>query len=282
VIQALSTIVWLALLIAIFVPLERLFAVHAQPVWRKGMGRDLAYYFLNALIPALLLGVPAALFAMASHRILPEAWFAFVGGWPLWLRLAAALIVADFGAYWGHRLSHASPLLWRFHAVHHAAPQMDWLVNTRAHPLDLVFVRVCGLATVHAVGLASAPAAGGPDVVSMLVIIWGTIWGFFVHANLRWRFGLLEWLVSTPAFHHWHHVLEGPVDRNFAATFPIWDRLFGTLWLPAAWPESYGTPTPVSDGLLEQLLTRPPSGGERSHSAENGLGLGQRAADDFR
>ena len=29
---------------------------------------------------------------------------------------------------------------------------MDWLVNTRAHPLDIVFVRLCGFIPMYALG----------------------------------------------------------------------------------------------------------------------------------
>ena len=54
-------------------------------------------------------------------------------------RLLAAFAVSEIGGYWGHRLSHEIPLLWRFHSLHHAPEHIDWLINTRAHPLDQVF-----------------------------------------------------------------------------------------------------------------------------------------------
>jgi hypothetical protein len=49
---------WLAVLAVIFIPLERLFAAHPQPVLRKGFGTDLCYYFLNSLFPVFVLSVP--------------------------------------------------------------------------------------------------------------------------------------------------------------------------------------------------------------------------------
>ena len=53
--------VWFFLLMLVFVPLERAFAVRRQNVFRKSFGVDLGYYFLNGLLPKLLLAVPMAL-----------------------------------------------------------------------------------------------------------------------------------------------------------------------------------------------------------------------------
>lgn len=68
-----------------------------------------------------------------------------------------------------------------------------------------------------------------------VVTIVGTIWSFFIHAKVRIRLGPLEWLISTPAFHHWHHTNDQHRDRNFAAIFPVIDLIFGTSWLPKHW-----------------------------------------------
>ena len=60
----------------------------------------------------------------------------------------------------------------------------------------------------------------------------GTIWGFFIHPNVGWRFGWLEWIVSTPHFHHRHYTQEDHIDRNYASMLSIMDVLFGTRYLP--------------------------------------------------
>jgi sterol desaturase/sphingolipid hydroxylase (fatty acid hydroxylase superfamily) len=65
----------------------------------------------------------------------------------------------------------------------------------------------------------------------------------------------LEWLISSPAFHHWHHTNDEHRDHNFAAIFPWIDKLFGTAWLPKHWPPVYGTDTKVSPNIIGQLLT---------------------------
>ena len=239
---------WLVLLTTIFVPLERLFALHPAKILRRDVWKDVGYYFLNSLLPAALMATPLALIATLAHRLVPTDWYASVQNMPLWIRIIAGLIVADIGSYWGHRLSHTMPWLWRFHAVHHSATHLDFLVNTRTHPIDLVVVRMFGLVPLTLLGLGSSGAQGA--LLPVVVTLVGTFAGFFLHANVRWRFGPLEWLVATPAFHHWHHSKLDPINRNYAATLPWIDRLFGTYHLPAAqWPAQYGIEQAMPDTL---------------------------------
>jgi len=248
--------VWLVLLSVIFVPLERLFALHPQKVFRKAILSDVGYYFLSSLIPGLLLGIPLTLVAWLVHRAIPGAFTSAVTAWPAWLRIVAALVVGDIGAYWGHRWTHEIPFLWRFHAIHHSAEELDFLVSSRTHPVDLVFTRLCALIPLYVLGLA-APLRGLAGLIPVLVLLLGTVWGFFIHANVRWRFGPLEWLIATPAFHHWHHANDGPayVNKNYAPLLPWVDRLFGTLYLPKdKRPAHYGIEEPVPTSFLDQLV----------------------------
>ena len=244
---------WLAALVIVFVPLERLFALHPARILRKGIAADLAYYFLNSLLPGLVLAVPVAALAWSVHRLMPAPFLAAAAHLPIWARIPAVLLAGEVGYYWGHRWSHEVPLLWRFHAIHHSAGHVDWLVNTRAHPVDMLFSRLCALVPIYVLGLAQV-SRNQTDLAPILVILVGTIWGFLIHANLRWRLGWLEWLVATPAFHHWHHTNDEHRDHNYASILPWLDRLFGTLHLPRSWPPTYGIDAPMPPGLARQLL----------------------------
>ena len=246
---------WLALLALLFAPVERLGALHRR-MTPRALAADLGYFYLNGLLPALLLAPPLAALASLVRSATPEAYAAAVAGLPLWARLVAGVLVGELGAYWAHRWCHHSPFLWRFHTVHHSIEHLDWLANTRAHPIDVVFTRLCALVPLYALGLAAPGSRGADAIVPVIVTLFGTVWAFLIHANVRWRFGPLEHLVATPAFHHWHHTngVEGR-DRNFAALLPGLDRLFGTLHLPRdAWPPCYGVDRPVTGGMAEELL----------------------------
>ena len=174
------------ILVAIFVPLERIFAVHPQKVLRKGIVTDLGYYFLSSLLPALLLGAPLGLLAWVVHQAVPSGIHAATAALPLWARVFCGLVAGEIGYYWGHRWSHEIPFLWRFHSIHHSAEEVNFLVSSRAHPVDMVFGRFCGTVPLYVLGLGG-PEALADNQVPALVALIGIIWGFFIHANLRWR-----------------------------------------------------------------------------------------------
>ncbi len=120
----------------------------------------------------------------------------------------------------------------------------------------MVFTRLCGLVPMYVLGLAQ-PLGDSADLVPVLVTLAGTVWGFFIHANVSWRFGWLERIVSSPAFHHWHHTNDGPecVNKNFAPMLPWIDQCFGTFYLPKGkWPSKYGSDSAVAPGIGAQLL----------------------------
>ncbi|HTX50868.1 MAG TPA: sterol desaturase family protein [Caulobacteraceae bacterium] len=244
---------WLVVLTAVFVPLEQFFAVRPTKLFAKGWQTNLAWYFIGGLVPVFLLGPPAALIAFVAHAVIPASFTSYVAALPLWARMVAAMVVGELGFYWGHRWTHEIPLLWRFHAVHHSAEHVNYLVNTRAHPVDGAFTRLCGLVLLYATGLAS-PVGDHPTFIPAMVLLVGSLWSYFIHANLRVRLGPLEEVISSPAFHHWHHTRNDHRDHNYASMLPFWDRVFGTFYLPRAWPAEYGTDTPVAENIVGQLL----------------------------
>ena len=235
---------------ALFIPLERLFARREQPVFRPAWRTDLAYFFVSALlvqVTTLLTMKPAmVLFRWAANGEV-QAW---VGRQPFALQFVAILVLTDLTQYWIHRLFHRVPALWRFHAIHHSAEAMDWLAGSRLHLVDVVVTRGLTYVPIYVLGFAEAPL--------FAYIAFVSIQATFIHANVRFDFGPLAWLLATPRFHHWHHAAEvEAVDTNFAVHLPMLDRLFGTYYLPRGrWPAAYGLAggATVPDGFGRQLV----------------------------
>jgi lathosterol oxidase len=236
----------LLVLALVFVPLERAFArLRTQRILRFGWKTDLAHFFVSHLLVqvlALLTLAPAALLfrAFASAGVQ-----AAVAGQPLWLQFVEIVFVADLFQYAIHRAFHAVPWLWRFHAIHHSSREMDWLAGSRLHLVDVIATRAFAFVPLFLLGFAPAALSAYLVFVAFQAVA--------LHANLRFRFGRLRWLLATPAFHHWHHAIA-PVDKNFAVHLPVIDRLFGTAWEPDGFPDQYGIPEPVPEGWRHQLV----------------------------
>jgi len=245
---------WFVLITIVFMPFERLFAVKPRKILTRGFAGDLGFYFISGLVPGLLLTPVLAIAAYAGTKLVPYPIQLAVAEMPLWARVLAALFVSEIGFYWGHRWAHEIPFLWRFHSIHHDPKDVYFLISARAHPLDNIFIRLCGLLPVVILGFATPLTPEGGMISAFLVLVL-KLWGYLIHANLRWRYGPLEWLIATPAFHHWHHTLHAPRDRNYASMLPCMDWLFGTYYLPKdRWPTAYGIDAEIPQTLHGQLL----------------------------
>jgi sterol desaturase/sphingolipid hydroxylase (fatty acid hydroxylase superfamily) len=234
---------------AVFVPLERLFALRAgQPVFRRHWMVDLTYFFVNSVLVEILtiLTLKPALILFDWARVAGAG--LAIGNLPLVAQVPLLMLVADFTQYWVHRTFHAVPFLWPFHAIHHSAEEMDWLAGSRLHLLDVILTRGLTYVPIFVLGFSNAALM----VYVFLVAAQAT----FIHANVRWRFRAVRRVVATPAFHHWHHSADREaVDKNFSVHTPIWDILFRTYYLPEQWPTRYGVSgrRDVPSGFIKQL-----------------------------
>jgi lathosterol oxidase len=234
----------------VFVPLERIFARRPeQRIFRPGWRTDLSHFFVSHVmvqVSVLLTMAPAAIF---FHWTLGSRLHTWIASQPVALQFFEALVLADLFAYASHRLFHALPVLWRFHAIHHSSEYLDWLASSRLHLVDIVVTRAVAFVPLYALGFS-------PEAL-YAYLLFASIQAIAIHSNLRFDFGPLRYVLVTPQFHHWHHTAQREfVDRNFAVHLPAIDWLFGTYFLPGnRWPERYGIEgSPVPDGWLRQLI----------------------------
>ena len=152
--------------------------------------------------------------------------------WP-WI---IAIIGVDLGYYWWHRLSHEVNVLWAVHVVHHHSEDYNLAVALRQAVLSPI--------TVMPFYLPLA-VLGVPLTVFFIVNALSTLYQFWIHTELIDRMGVLEKVINTPSLHRVHHGVNPEyLDRNYAATFILWDQLFGTLRREAA-PPVYGISHPL-------------------------------------
>jgi sterol desaturase/sphingolipid hydroxylase (fatty acid hydroxylase superfamily) len=163
--------------------------------------------------------------------------------------LLEIMFLTDLVQYWVHRTFHRVKFLWYFHSIHHSAPALDWLAGSRMHFFEITILR--GLTVIPMTVLGFSQTA----IYGYLIVVY--LYSTYLHANLKFDIEWIKPVLATSRFHHWHHgIEEEAVDVNFAIHFPIFDRVFGTYYMPPGrWPEGYGVVShPVPKGFLRQFL----------------------------
>lgn len=144
---------------------------------------------------------------------------------PVALQVTIMLLVADFVRYWLHVASHKYSLLWRLHAVHHSVDRLYWLNVGRFHPLEKALQYLFDALPFVLMGVQA-------EVVALYFVFYATN-GFFQHSNIELRLGVLNFLISGPELHRWHHSRRASEsNHNYGNNLIIWDIVFGTWFLP--------------------------------------------------
>ena len=158
------------------------------------------------------------------------------------LRIFLAIVVADFILYWIHRAQHRFTPLWRTHAWHHSVQELYWFSGFRTSFLHSLIYNVPQVVVPTLLFHLSPFQIAIAYSISLFIQFWE-------HTNLAVNIGLLRHVVITPVYHRVHHSVEHN-QSNFAATFSLWDRLFGTYCDPA------GVPADAQLGLGEPFDRR--------------------------
>jgi len=220
-------------------------AVYGHPSARL----DLAIWLVNTLVfgrvIALAVGTATgSLLGPSLGRLAGSGWVA--ESWATrGLYTLAVFCAADGAISLCHFLQHRSAVLWEFHKVHHSAQVLVPITGDRQHPVDLVVSGIlCGWAVgavdavfAWATGSSVAPlAVGGRNAVDLFCLT------FLLHLRhthiwVSWGPRVGRWLMS-PAHHQIHHSVDPRHHgRNFGKFLAVWDRLLGTLHVPARQPE---------------------------------------------
>jgi sterol desaturase/sphingolipid hydroxylase (fatty acid hydroxylase superfamily) len=223
--------------------------------WHRSARADYVLYVANAVLLPLIFGyvlfgetrVVELIDTVLERPQAPDAAGRTEAGLPARLLFTVVFFVAyDFGRFVAHCLLHEIPLLWEFHKVHHSAEVLTPMTTFRAHPLDLlVMAWVPAITTGAATWLFHEATSGAITFYSFLglhVIIWvANLIGNLRHSPVWLSYGPRwgRWLIS-PAHHQLHHSCE---PRHFGCNrgfeLAIWDRIYGTLYVPPMRPERF-------------------------------------------
>jgi sterol desaturase/sphingolipid hydroxylase (fatty acid hydroxylase superfamily) len=219
--------------------------------WHRSARADYWLYLVNALVMPLAFAV-----LLVSQRDV-VAWFGSAFGLhsgggtdaAIGLRVVFTIlffIAYDLGRFLAHCLLHDVPLLWEFHKIHHSAEVLTPMTSFRAHPVELVLMAWGPLVTTGMLAtLFSAATGKAPPYYSFLgvhaLLFVSNLIGNLRHSPVWISYGARwgRWLIS-PAHHQLHHSCESRhLGCNRGFELAIWDRLYGTLYVPGAVPEKF-------------------------------------------
>lgn len=165
--------------------------------------------------------LPVGAFDMAS--LMPRRTGGVIGNA---LNFLAYLLMTDFVLYWLHRWSHANPVLWKFHSVHHSYSDLNAL-NSLFHPAE-VALRVAVVFPILMMVNFSESA------LPWIVVGFYFVHDRLVHTKAPVGFGGLSMIVCDNRLHFTHHSRDrGVCHANYATLFPVFDMIYGTYRPPS-------------------------------------------------
>ncbi|XP_002128466.2 alkylglycerol monooxygenase-like isoform X1 [Ciona intestinalis] len=219
---------------------------------------------INDGISSLSAGTLSQLIKLVSAKSIEVSMYVFVYDkysiadlpWDCaWLWIVTFLGV-DLCYYWFHRGSHEINIFWASHQTHHSSEDYNLTTALRqsaiAGPIVMLFYLPLALFV--------------PPPVYLVHKQFNLLFQFWIHTEIIDNLGPLEYILNTPSHHRVHHGRNAYcIDKNYAGTLIIWDRMFGTFVKEKSDEEiAYGHVHPINTfdpifvqtGNLRQLVTR--------------------------
>jgi sterol desaturase/sphingolipid hydroxylase (fatty acid hydroxylase superfamily) len=167
---------------------------------------------------------------------------------PFWLQLILVILFYSLMKYWIHRIQHRVSFLWELHSYHHSVTDLKASNVFVSHPIDFALRNVLPPVILGAVGFNPTAIVFGVGILGVTATL--------SHCGAGLYAGWLNHLFVTPELHRWHHSAKVPEGHkysvNYGVGFILWDRIFGTYYLPMkdgvpVQPEKIGHPGGGSD-----------------------------------
>ena len=141
------------------------------------------------------------------------------------MTIIIGVLALDFSSWLVHFVMHKTPVLWRFHLIHHSDNNVDVTTGLRHHPGDSLLRGIFFLLLIF---ISGAPMYS--VMIYQTLVVLSTA---FTHANISLPKKLdyaLSFILVSPNMHKVHHHWKQPyTDSNYGAVFSFWDRLLGTF-----------------------------------------------------
>lgn len=210
------------------------------------------FRFLLTMLPVVVILRPmSATLANDLAATVGGPWFDLTlpDGLGVWGQILAVLIftfVHDAFYYWHHRLQHRSLAAWATHRLHHMDENMGVTTGYKHHWSDEALRTVTMFLPI-----------GILFKLEPVTLFWFSfLFSFhqlFLHANINISFGKLDYVIMSPALHRVHHsALKEHFGKNLAATWTIFDILFGTFVPAPKVAPPTGMPNLERMSLLEE------------------------------
>lgn len=181
-------------------------------------GKDVAHGLVYELANLITLGL-----LLLISRELP-AGNLWPRSLPFVMQFLLALLIADGIMTLIHSWSHRIGWLWRLHAVHHGVRRLYGFNGFVRHPLHQAIDIAFGTLPLVVAGLPVPVAAALGVAIAVQLNL--------QHANVDYRIGPLQKLLSIGPVHRLHHVnWAGDGDVNFGLFLTLWDRALGSFKL---------------------------------------------------
>ena len=153
-----------------------------------------------------------------------------------WWTFIPCYIIFDFCSYWAHRVSHIQRFWWATHVPHHSAEDYNLTVSFRlswVQHIKIIFFIPAALFGFH-------------PIIFFVTNQIAVLFQFWVHTEYIKKLPkFIEYVFATPSNHRVHHgSQEKYINKNYGATFILWDRMFGTFE-PEGEKAEYGLTHPL-------------------------------------
>ncbi len=133
-----------------------------------------------------------------------------------------AFVMIDFASYWSHRWNHEINVFWNRHIVHHSSEEFNLSCALRQS--------ISGIIGVYFFLYIPMALVGIPGKIIAITAPIHLFAQFWYHTKLINKMGILEHIIVTPSHHRVHHAINAKyLDKNYAAIFIIWDKIFNTF-----------------------------------------------------